>query len=63
MLMYLTKVSICRTIASWHDQDFREHYGSFGGNSLLMLHAWSTWRKADGRRDSSARNVGAKSIG
>ena len=63
MLMYLTKVSICRTIASWHDQDFREHYGSFGGNSLLMLPAWSTWRKADGRRDSSARNVGAKSIG
>ena len=63
MLMYLTKVSICRTIASWHDQDFREHCGSFGGNSLLMLPAWSTWRKADGRRDSSARNAGAKSIG
>jgi len=29
MLMHLAKVSICRTIASWHDQDFREHYGCF----------------------------------
>jgi len=29
MLMHLAKGSICRTIASWHDQDFREHYGRF----------------------------------
>jgi len=63
MLMYLTKVFLSCTIAPWHAHDFRERCGSFGSDSLLTQPAGSTWPKADGRGDSSARTVAARSIG
>jgi len=63
MLTYLTKVSIRGTVLAWGDQDFLKHCRSFGGNFLLTGPVWSTWRKAGGRRDSSAQNVAEGSIG
>ena len=61
--MYLTKVAPWCRVNAWYDQHSRKHCASSEGNSVPMLPAKNTWRKADGLRVSSVRTVIAEDIG